>query len=400
MIRICSAFRAPEGSLGQHGMRFDPVGGMQNHTAQLARALDRRGIEQIILTAYRHGAPRSERLGVRGRVLRLGVNTHRCRQLYGTPAALLASRFARQADLVHAHLGEDIAVLPMALLAARLHRRPLVVTVHTSPKHTLRGLDGRTRLVQALGGPIEHWIECRADAVIVLSSRVRRLLAEAGVDPERVVAIPSGVDPSLFAGPHADPFPGARRPRVIFVGRLVRPKGADVLVEAAARLSAPAEVLLVGDGPERSALERLVDDFRLGHRVRFHGFMPHHRVAAALAHADVLVLPSRYEELGSILVEALQAGVPVVASRTGGIPEVVRDLETGLLVAPEDAGALASAIDRLLGDDALRRSMAVASRRYAAEYDWEHLSAAVLRVYEQVLAARTPRLVDVSVAPG
>jgi glycogen(starch) synthase len=150
-------------------------------------------------------------------------------------------------------------------------------------------------------------------------------------------------------------------------------------------------VLLVGDGPERPALERDVGRLGLGDRVRFLGFVPHDLVPAVLTHADVLVLPSLYEELGTVLLEAMWVGLPIVASRTGGIPDVIEDGINGLLVPPGDPRVLAGAIDRLLGSPDLARRLAEAARQGAKQYDWEVLAERILNVYRELTVGHPRR---------
>jgi 2-deoxystreptamine N-acetyl-D-glucosaminyltransferase/2-deoxystreptamine glucosyltransferase len=203
------------------------------------------------------------------------------------------------------------------------------------------------------------------------------------------MSIPPGVNPSLFEGPFEDPFAGVGKPRVLFVGRLAPQKGVGTLVAAAGLLKHPsALVLLVGDGPERKALEREAKRLGVGDRLRFVGFVAHERLPAVLAHADLLVLPSLYEELGTVLLEGMQAGLPVVASETGGIPEVIEDGVNGMLVAPGEPEALARAIDRLLADRGLARRLSERAKERAKDYDWEVLAERVLRVYRGVTAGR------------
>jgi glycogen(starch) synthase len=113
------------------------------------------------------------------------------------------------------------------------------------------------------------------------------------------------------------------------------------------------------------------------------GFVPHRAVPGAMRHADVLVLPSRYEELGSVLLEAMQAGVPIVASRTGGIPDAVG--QAAVLVPPGDAEALARAIDAVLMDRALAERLVAAGRERVRRFDWSRLAADVLGVYAEAL---------------
>jgi glycogen synthase len=102
------------------------------------------------------------------------------------------------------------------------------------------------------------------------------------------------------------------------------------------------------------------------------------------AHADLLVLPSLYEELGTVLLEAMQAALPIVASRTGGIPDVIEDGVNGLLVPPGDPEALARAIDRLLADRALAYRLSEGAQERAKDYDWEVLAGRVLQVYRGI----------------
>jgi glycosyltransferase involved in cell wall biosynthesis len=162
------------------------------------------------------------------------------------------------------------------------------------------------------------------------------------------------------------------------------------LVGAAGLLESPARVVLTGDGPQRAALEAEVRRRGLQDKVLFTGFVAHPQVAGVLAHTDVLVLPSQYEELGSVLLEGLRAGVPIVASDTGGIPEVVRDGENGLLCPPGDPTAFAQAIDALLADARLRRRMGAAGRARAQAFSWDVLAPQVLAVYERACGRGTP----------
>jgi glycogen synthase len=385
LLRLCSVFEPPPSALVGKGVRFDPIGGIQNHTAELTRALDRRGVVQTVLTTRPPTAPRLQRLGDHARVIRLGLPVRRFRQLYGSQAAILAPILAARADVVHVHLGEDLAVLPVGAAAARLHRLPLVLTVHTSLRHTLAGCDLRSAVLKTVGSPIERWGEHSAEAVLVITPRLYRLLLADGVDENRVHLIPPGVNPSLFEGPFEDPFAGVGKPRVLFVGRLAPQKGVGTLVAAAGLLEDPsAQVLLVGDGPERKALERESKRIGIADRVHFVGFVAHERLPVVLAHADLLVLPSIYEELGTVLLEAMQAGLPIVASKTGGIPDVIEDGVNGLLVPPCNPGALARAIDRLLADRDLARRLSEEARQRAKDYDWEVLAERVLRVYQGV----------------
>jgi 2-deoxystreptamine N-acetyl-D-glucosaminyltransferase/2-deoxystreptamine glucosyltransferase len=367
---------------------------MQNHTHHLTIRLDQRGVSQTVITAHRPGAPKWQRIGSRSEVFRVGVPIPWFRQLYALPAARTANRIAARADLVHAHLGEDVAVLPIAYRAARRHGLPLVVTVHCSVRHTLSAVDVRTALLKLIGGAVEGVLLPKADAVIALTERAAS--AVGAVDDVRVHVIPPGADASRFAGPLPDPLTGVGRPRIVFVGRLARAKGIDVLISAARRLRCKAEVVIVGDGPERARLEREAASHSNG-RIHFTGFVPHELVPAVLTHADVLVLPSRYEELGSVLIDALQARLPVVASAVGGIPSVVVDGENGLTVRPGDADELSMALDRVIGDGSLKARLADGAAARAPLYSWDSVAERVMTVYEEVAGA--PRAAMLASSP-
>jgi glycogen synthase len=154
-------------------------------------------------------------------------------------------------------------------------------------------------------------------------------------------------------------------------------------------LPADTQLLLVGDGPDRLALACQAQEF--GGRVHFTGFMPHAAIPAVLAHADLLVLPSLYEDLSSALIESMAAGLPLVATRVGGPGDLVRHGVNGLLVASRDPAALASAIGQILADPATAARMSAAARSTAAAYAWPDLARQVLEVYHQVSGPRRGR---------
>ena len=398
ILRLTSVFEPPPGGPGAGAVAFDPVGGMQTHTGELTRALDALGLCQTVVTTRPPGTPATARFGERARVVRLGVPVTAFRQFYAVPASRVLPRLAAASDLVHAHVGEDIAVVPLALAATWRGGIPLVLTVHCSVRYTLTVRSTRAALLKTLGGWWERRGECRADRVIVLTARLAGILVDHGVPADRIDVIPSGVRPRLFAASDgsaasavsdgADPAAALPRPRVVFLGRLHRQKNVDLLLAAAVRLRHPAHVVLAGDGPERRRLEELSRQLGLADRVTFLGFVDHDRVPALLRGADLLVMPSRYEELGTAMVEAMHSGVPVVATRTGGIPDVIRDGVSGLLVAPGDVDGLAGAIDRMLADPAQRRRWGERGRHRVAEYRWDRLADRVLEVYGAAVSAR------------
>ena len=187
-------------------------------------------------------------------------------------------------------------------------------------------------------------------------------------------------------------------PYVLAVGRQVRQKGFDVLLEAMAILVRGTDISTSAAPrrrrPRRAALERLAQELGLGDRVRFLGATDREQIASLFRGADLFVLPSRHEPFGIVNLEAMAAGVPVVATEVGGVPEFVIDGKTGILVRPDDAGELANAMSRLLADRALRDSCVDNGAEVAAEHDWSVLADQYIDVYRSVLRRPESRRLD------
>ncbi len=316
------------------------------------------------------------------------------------------------ADLVHSHtwyanLGGHLAKL--------VHDVPHVATVHS-----LEPL--RPWKAEQLGGgyAVSSWCERTAleaaDAVVAVSAEHRSDLLRCypAVDPARVSVIGNGIDTDEFRPDPATDLVeregiDTEKPYVLYVGRVTRQKGLTHLLDAAAGLDSGAQLVLcagAADTPELAAeiqekLERLRSS-RDG-VVWIERMLPRPELIQLLTHASVFVCPSVYEPLGIVNLEAMACATPVVATATGGIPEVVEDGVTGLLVpfdpvddatrSPRDparfARDFADRIDRLLGDPEEARRLGEAGRRRAvAEFGWEAIARQVEALYRRVLSTR------------
>ncbi|SFO79428.1 Glycosyltransferase involved in cell wall bisynthesis [Geodermatophilus dictyosporus] len=290
-------------------------------------------------------------------------------------------RAAAGADLVHAHglRAGLVAALAVRATARRAPRRPLVVTLHNA-------LPERSGPLRRLLARAERATVRAADVVLAasgdLADNARRLGAgDVRVAPVSAPALPParrGRDEVRTGLGLAD-----GRPLVLAVGRLHPQKGYDVLLDAAATWAAgprPPLVAIAGDGPLAAELAARVRDQRLpvtllGRRTD---------VADLLAAADLAVLPSRWEARSLTAQEALRAGTPLVATRTGGLPELLGDAAE--LVPPGDAAALARAVDALLGDPARAVALAAAGRERAAAWPDEAATArALVALYRELL---------------
>lgn len=344
-------------------------GGGERYPFELARALASE-VDCELVTFGR--TPRQERdpSGLLVRVLRPAAT------LRGHPAHPIAPamlRATRGADLIHSH---HLRSTPsrVAALAAQFRGQRLVVTDH--------GLQGSDWL-----GVLPRLVD-RFLAVSAYSAR------ELGMPPDRTEIIYGGADPERY-----HPDPEIDRTGAIFVGRLTPHKGVDRLIEA---LPDGAQLLIAGtEGhdprpPERDYPEHL-RRMAAGKQVTFLGQVPDHLLPALYRQASVLVLPSvertcygrtiRVSELlGLVVLEAMASGTPVIASRIGGLPEVVDDGVTGFLVEPGNVAELRERLSQLLGDRALARRMGQAARERVLErFTWRACAERCLAAYEALL---------------
>jgi glycosyltransferase involved in cell wall biosynthesis len=229
----------------------------------------------------------------------------------------------------------------------------------------------------------------RVDGVVAISRVIMNLLIEAGVEPERIRLIHSGIDPQRFDR-WADGSASTEYEAVVgIIASLEERKGHRYLLEAAAMLKRRGhkiKYLVAGEGPVRRQLEDRVKVLNLEDEVCFCGFVSD--APAFLSQIDIFILPSLYEGLGVAVLEAMAAGKPVIASRVGGLPELIADGETGLLVAPKNTEGLAQAIARLAGEKSLAREMGQrGAERARASFSLEKMASRNEAYYYELVGA-------------
>ncbi|MGI8868535.1 MAG: glycogen synthase [Mycobacteriales bacterium] len=299
-------------------------------------------------------------------------------------------------DVVHSHtwyanLG--------GYLAAMLYDVPHVVTAHSLEPQ-------RPWKAEQLGGGyrISSWAERTAyeaaSAIIAVSAGMRAdvLASYPSIAPDRVHVVPNGIDSDYYrrvttTGTLQRYGVDPDRPTVVFIGRITRQKGVDLLLRAAARFDPAAQLVLAAgapDTPEIAASTRSAVDALRARRdgvIWIEEMLGKAQVIELLSHATVFCCPSIYEPQGIVNLEAMACETAVVATRVGGIPEVVVDGETGLLVDLDGRAdeAMAAAVNRLIGDPARARAMGTAGReRAVTAYGWDAIARRTLAVYEGV----------------
>jgi len=195
----------------------------------------------------------------------------------------------------------------------------------------------------------------------------------------------SGVRVKDFENASAHPHP---RPYILAIGRLAPQKGFDVLISAfaeVAKSNSTHDILLAGDGPDEQLLKDLAVRHGIAGRVQFFGAANREQVVKLFAGADLIVTPSRKEAMGIVNLEAMACGKAVISTKVGGVPEIVRDGQTGLLVPPGDIASLVLAIRELLADPQRREQLAAAGRARAAEFDWARINEQFRGIYAELL---------------
>lgn len=352
------------------------IGGAQTVLDCLARRLVALGHRPVVVAPPARAAGDDRALGY-------PIHRHR-RQVskrLGTrlvlPRLLLLHRRHRF-DLVHCH-----AAYPQAHVAATFERLagvPFVVRPHGSdilPDDAIRRVPRlERRMCRAIAA---------AAAVIAQGDYLRDVITAAGVDPERIRVINNGVEVAAFgtASPAAHP-----RPYILGLGGLVPHKGFDLLVRGYASLPpGRPDLLIAGDGPEHDRLRGLADALGVGPQVVLLGPVVGAGKVSLYRSAEFFVCPSRREPFANVILEAMAAGRPVVATDVGGNRELVRHGVTGLLCPSESPPALAAAMQRLVESPALRDSLAAAAARAAVAYDWSAVADRYIGLYREIAAA-------------
>lgn len=287
------------------------------------------------------------------------------------PLASLTKTF--NYDILHVH--DRYAFLTQSLVK-KLRGTPIVYTNHF---WNWFGGGMRTRTRRSL----ELYAFKNADRCITVSEGMKRKIINEGVEEERLVVIPNGVDTTLYR-PAKEP---EEEGKIVSIGRIEHEKGFDVLIKAVNHVLKEREcsLYIAGFGSKERELRELASKLGIAQHVKFLGRRPPSEVVKHLQTCSFFALPSRYESFGMVYIEAMACGKPVIGTRTVGPDEVIEE-ECGFLVPVDDVNALAEKILVLLDDRELGKKMGRAGRRIAEEkYSWDAVGKRIIKVYEEVL---------------
>jgi len=361
---------------------FPPeIGGIQTYSWELARRLSPKLSALEVVAPAHPDAAAVDRTApfpitrVAGRPDLLPIT--------GLPAVYRRARPLRADWAFHAQW----QTVGASLLARRLTGWPRRVVCAAHGRELLFNPAAGVPGLRAAYDGLRRWLLRRVDRFVPVSRYTARLLHDEGVPPARTHVVSNGTDPDRFhprdASALRDELGLSDRPLLLTVGRLVPRKGVDTVLRAlpAVAQSLPdVAYVVVGTGPDRARLERLTDELGLREHVVFRGRVPHEDLPRYYSTADLFVMPARedppdVEGFGLVFLEANACGTPVIGARTGGIPDAIRDGETGLLVPPADPEAVADAVRRVLTQPDLAASLGREGRAYAVnEASWAHVA--------------------------
>ena len=307
--------------------------------------------------------------------------------------SLAIRKHAARSDVVY-----TTGLLGRSTVGSVLARRPFVVKLTADPAFERARRRGLVRgeldaFQQGGGGPAAQLLRVlrnaelrRAAHVFCPSTYLRELVISWGIREERVSVLPNPAPPVDGLPPREalrEAY-GLNGPTLAFAGRMEIQKALGDLLEAVAEVD-DVSLVLAGDGALRSSLERQANELGLERRVRFLGARPREEVVQLLRASDAAILTSEWENFPHAVLEALAAGTPVISTAVGGVPELVRDGENGLLVPPGDREALVAAIRRLCFDQDLRARLAASAAPSVSQYAPEELLARIEETLERVV---------------
>lgn len=369
------------------------VGGGQVHVYELSKALTKLGCEvHVICNAMENCRNHEEISGIHihrvGIVGKVGSIHRRSRYILSSQKKAREIHRKNRLDIIHAHVPAGAIA---GVMAGKTLGLPIVTTIHTL-YFKVRGF---TEEMPPLSKYMEKFIvKLPHDKIIAVSRVIAKQLKGLGIAAEKIEIIPNGVNLRMF-----NPKASSVRHRlgikdgsvVSFFGRLWKVKGVEFLIKAVPLIVEKipnAKFLIIGDGPQKESLMKLADDLNVSKYVKFCRSISYSEMPAYIKASDCVVLPSLMEGLPITALEAMGCGVPVIATRVGGTPEVVEDGKNGFLIEPRRPKSIAEKLIQLLKDEKLRKRMGEAGRKFAEKFDWDVIAGRTLEVYQEALKSR------------
>jgi glycosyltransferase involved in cell wall biosynthesis len=342
-------------------------------------------LDGVEIHRFRYAFPRMERLAYSGNMHELVAKSWINKFvflsfLFSFIFGAIALVFRKKVDVICAQWWIPGGLI--GYLVSLLTKRPLIVTAHGTDIRLLED----SKIFSSLGSPVFK----RAKYITTVSSFLKKNLTNRiKLDAQKVRVIPMPVTPKTF---NPSPLPEEKKKKILCVARFTQQKGLEFFIRACGILKDKGidfEAQIVGEGPLKHRLQEEINRANLGDHVSLIKIMPQEKLNQLYAESHLCVLPSIDEGFGLVLVEAQLCRRPVIGTKSGGIPDIIEDEMTGLLVPPRDYFSLASAMERILTDEKLAGSLAEAGYRSALK---KFSPEAIQRKYQQVLSRLSPDL--------
>ena len=383
-------------------IRFPPApGGAETHVLEVSKLLKSRGYDVIVYTSnlYKE-VPFTRKNDWAPTVRGITVKRYNAHSMPGELHYVFIPTLAKaimkaETDIIHAHSYGYFQV-NVSGLNKRLRDTPFVLTPHFHPPWSMWGGDKRKKLRKIYDSILAPTVLNAVDRIIGVSHHEIELLQQIiKLDEDKIRYIPNGIDFARFEPvPKPNKFLAKYKPKgniILYAGRLASNKGLEVLVIAASRvLKTYPDTTFVFVGEDEGMKDKLIEQAKklgIAKNIKFTGHIKSEELfLSAFAACDVFVLPSEYEAFGIVLLEAMACKKPVIGTHVGGVPEAIGEEGAGIVVEYDDPDALAEAIDKLLDDPKLRRSMgALGRKRVKKNFTWESVVDQIEKVYTELV---------------
>ncbi len=359
---------------------YSPPGGAELFVEQITKLLGAHYNFAIITAKFKKALPSQERAG-EVLIYRVGLGCVFIDKYFYPIFALWQAykvRRKKKISLIHGVIANPAGFATM--LFHQLTKTPFLLTEQSG------NLDRKVRRLN----PIIFWIYKKiyqeANFIQVISNSLKQtILSLGGIDENKIEVIPNGIDLATFK------FESPRQKekyRIICLARLEKYKGIRYLVEAMPQVLEKfpqAKLVLIGEGPERKNLEAKIKELKIEEKVELKGELPHEKIPEELAQSHVFVGPSLEEGMGVVFIEAQAAGIPVIGTNIGGIPDIIENEKTGLLIKPKDSQAIAQAITKIFSQPELAQNLVENAKVNLKKYDWQNISQKVFRIYQRII---------------
>lgn len=354
-----------------------PPGGAELFVEEITKRLSQKYNFEIIAARGTTDLPKEEQMGT-ALIHRVGIGSFFFDKFlfpfYSIKKAYEIKK-EKEISLIHGVIANPAGLA--AMLFHSLTKIPFLLTEQSG------NLEQKVKNLGPITFAIYKSIYQAADFIHAITGFLKKTISALGVNEEKIKVIPNGVNLSEF-GQRVE----RKEHRIICVARLEKYKGIDYLIDAMPEIlkSFPrTKLILIGDGSEQKSLATKAKALTIEDRIEFRGDIVHKQIPEELAQSHVFVLPSLEEGQGLVVLEAQATGIPVIATNVGGIPDFIKNGETGILIKPKDQRAIAQNVIKVFSDSNFSKRLAENAQRYLEKYEWNNIAQKIDQIYQKLI---------------